>query len=87
MFTDKHTEDVRVAMAMSAGALTDEEVWRLTMVQRRCGNQPHLLELGLDIRRLQFARWLVERGIVNEGLETDHTDVAVGESCGVAAVA
>ncbi|MGZ3599998.1 MAG: hypothetical protein ACXVCO_09535 [Ktedonobacterales bacterium] len=85
MFIDKHTEGVQVAQATSADTLTDEDVWRLTMIQQRCGYQPLLLELGLDIRRLEFARWLVERGIVNEGQETAHTDSATAESCGVVA--
>ena len=85
MITDKHTEGVQVAMATSADTLTDDEVWRLTMIQQRCGYQPLLLELGLDIRRLEFARWLVQQGIVNEGLETERTDSATGESCEVVA--
>jgi hypothetical protein len=85
MITGKRTEGVQVALATSADALTDDEVLRLTMIQQRCGYQPLLLELGLDIRRLEFARWLVQRGIVNEGLETARTDPATGESCGVVA--
>lgn len=79
MITGKHAEDVQVATATSTDTLTDDEVWHLKMIQQRCGYQPLLLELGLDIRRLEFARWLVERGILNEGMEAEHTDAATGD--------
>ncbi len=79
MNTGEHTEGMQVALATSAGTFTDDEKMYLTMIQQRCGYQPLLLELGLDIRRLEFARWLVQRGILNEGVETEHTDAATGD--------
>ncbi len=81
MIIGERTEGIGVAVVTGADALTDEEVWRLTMLQRRCGYQPLLLELGIDIRRLEFARWLIQRGILSEGPETARTDSATGKSC------
>lgn len=69
MTTREHTKGAHVAMATGADACTDDVVWRLTMLLQRCGHQPPLLELGLDICRLEFARWLAQRGILNEGVE------------------
>ena len=54
-----------------AGSFTDEEARRLEALQRRCGDWPLGVELGLDIQRLEFARWLVQRGILNEGVERE----------------
>ncbi len=85
MITRERTEGIEVAVATGAGALTDEEVWRLTMLQRRCGYQPLLLELGLEIRRLEFARWLIQRDILSEGPTTARTDSTTGKSCGLVA--
>ncbi len=86
MITGERAEGIEAAVATSAGALTDEELRRLTMLQRRCGYQPVLLELGIDIRRLEFARWLVQRGILNEGVQTARTDSVTGERCEMAAL-
>ena len=54
-----------------AGSFTDEEARRLEALQRRCGDSPLAIELGLDPQRLEFARWLVRRGILNEGVEQE----------------
>ena len=65
-------EQATGTLAMDTAAstpFTAEEAQRLDAFQRRFGYQPHLLELGLDIQRLEFARWLVRHGILNEGLE------------------
>lgn len=85
MITGERTEGIEVAVATSADALTDEEIQRLTLLQRRCSYQPILLELGMDIRRLEFARWLVQRGILSEGPEIARTDSATDKHCGLVA--
>ncbi len=54
--------------AVSLTPLTAEELRRLEAYQRRCDYQPVCVELGLDPRRLEFARWLVQRGALNEGV-------------------
>lgn len=86
MITAEHTEGVEPTVVASAGALTDAEVQSLTMFQQRCGYQPLFLELGMDIRRLEFARWLVQRGILNEGIGIACEDSATGADCELRAV-
>lgn len=66
--------------AQGTDVLTAEEMWRLSVLLRRYGDQPLYVELGLDIRRLEFARWLVQRGVLNEGLEHANADEA-GDKC------
>lgn len=86
MNTGEHTEGIQLALATSTDTLTDDEKTYLTMIQQRCGYQPLFLELGLDIHRLEFARWLVQRGILNEGLEAECTDATTGEIYGLLAL-
>jgi hypothetical protein len=45
---------------------TAEEVQRLTALRQRVNVQPMHLDLGIDVRRLEFARWLVEHGRLGE---------------------
>jgi hypothetical protein len=39
-------------------------------LRRRAREQPDLLDLPLPVRRLQFARWLVEQGRMGETLDS-----------------
>lgn len=55
--------------AVTLTVLTMQEMRRLEAYQRRCDYQPICVELGLDPRRLEFARWLVRRGLLSEELE------------------
>lgn len=55
--------------AVTLTVLTMQEMRRLEAYQRRCDYQPICVELGLDPRRLEFARWLVQRGLLSEELE------------------
>lgn len=48
--------------------LTPEEIARLAMVRARYEGHPEYLELGLDERRLVFARWLVAKGALSDDL-------------------
>jgi len=47
---------------------TAEQVQRLTTLRQRLASQPVHLDLGIDARRLEFARWLVEHGRLGEGV-------------------
>lgn len=49
-----------------------EEARQLTDLQRRYGPLLHYHELGFDVRRLEFALWLVRTGRLSE-------NVAAGE--------
>jgi hypothetical protein len=55
----------------TASLLTAAEAQRLAEYLRRCDYQPLYVELGMDPRRLEFARWLFQHGILNEDLERD----------------
>lgn len=46
---------------------TAEEWRRLSALSQRISRLPDYRELELDICRLEFVRWLVQRGIFNEG--------------------
>ena len=43
-------------------AFTPEELARLTTLRQRMNTQPDYVELGLDLNRLAYVRWLVEQG-------------------------
>ena len=45
---------------------TPQEAARLAALYEQYRTQPDYGELGLDIRRLQFARWLVRTGRLSE---------------------
>jgi len=47
---------------------TAEEARRLMVLRQRLASQPVHLDLGIDARRLEFARWLVEHGRLGEGI-------------------
>lgn len=49
------------------GRFTAMEWMRLLAMRQRLANQPDLCELDINVCRLQFARWLVKHGILNEG--------------------
>ena len=57
------------ASAELDGALTAEEMRRLEAFLRRCDDQPQYAEWEINPRRLEFARWLIQRGRLSEGLE------------------
>ncbi len=49
--------------------LSVDEVRRLEAFLRRCDYQPQCVEWELDPRRQEFARWLIQRGRLNEDVE------------------
>ncbi len=57
------------ASTETIGALTADEMRRLDAFQRNCDYQPQYVEWELDLRRLEFARWLVQHGRLSEDLE------------------
>jgi hypothetical protein len=61
------TETSTEQLAME-DAFTPEQLARLRALRAAYHENPTLAELGLDLRRLEFARWLVARGMLNEGL-------------------
>lgn len=46
---------------------TAEEWSRLSALRQRIASLPDYRELGSDIRRLEFVRWLVQHGKLSEG--------------------
>lgn len=50
------------------GKLTAEEIARLTAVRAKYRGHPKCVEFALDERRLAFARWQVECGLLSEEL-------------------
>ncbi len=60
--------DAQVSPA-SDGALTTEEVRRLEDFLSRRHYQPQYAEWEIDPQRLEFARWLVQRGSLTENVE------------------
>lgn len=70
-FTYKYGRDdaeVRRAAAF-ADAFTPKELDRLQTLRDRAASAYASIELGLDERRLRFARWLAEHGRIGEGVE------------------
>ena len=57
------------AITAPVGALTAEEMRRLEAFQRGCEYQPQCLEWEIDPQRLEFVRWLIQRGRLSEDLE------------------
>lgn len=73
---DQLTNDMngsQTRLATPESLFSVEEFARLTALrdraQSRIEAEPE--ELGLDLRRLQFARWLVQTGRLNEMLTDD----------------
>jgi hypothetical protein len=58
--------------------LTTEEVERLTNLRERIALQPVHLDLEIAARRLEFARWLVEHGRMDEGFAPGIATAASG---------
>jgi hypothetical protein len=48
------------------GHFSTEEITRLHALRQHVLSHPASLELGIDERRLTFARWLVEHGKLSE---------------------
>jgi hypothetical protein len=48
------------------GRFTSEEGQRLIALRQRLALRPTPVDLDIDERRLQFARWLVEHGRLSE---------------------
>lgn len=66
MLAWEHASDTAARSQMAREALTQDEAQRLEALRERWSAQLECAELGLDLRRLQFARWLVQRGILTE---------------------
>ncbi len=56
----------RAATEQEQPSFTPEEIVKLAALQARSRSID--IELGLDERRLKFARWLVDHGRLSEGL-------------------
>jgi hypothetical protein len=57
-----HKSVSRVESESARSALTLDEIARLSSMRARYDGRPEYLELGLDERKLTFARWLVTQG-------------------------
>ncbi len=54
--------------AAVATTFTPEEIAKLATLRTHLQSRAVSIELGLDDRRLAFARWLVEHGKLSEGV-------------------
>lgn len=72
MLAWEHASDTLAQAQAEAQApqdvLTQAEMQRLEALRARWSSLPECVELEMDLRRLQFARWLVQRGILREGI-------------------
>jgi hypothetical protein len=53
---------------------TTEEIRRLTALWQQLAVQPAHVDLGFEVRRLEFARWLVEHGHLGEEISPSATN-------------
>jgi hypothetical protein len=64
----EHETDTTSQPPLLEGLFTTEEIARLHTLRQHFLSYPASLELGIDDRRLTFARWLVEHGKLSESL-------------------
>lgn len=57
------------------GHFTPEESIRITHLRKRFHAHPICFKLDINYRRLEFARWLVDRGYLSEWCDTDDDGV------------
>jgi ABC-type branched-subunit amino acid transport system ATPase component len=68
MWTSEHEHNTDGKTATALAAFTAVELARLERLRERHAAYLGYAEQGLDLRRLEFARWLVQRGILSEEL-------------------
>ncbi|HEX8036695.1 MAG TPA: hypothetical protein VF510_22750 [Ktedonobacterales bacterium] len=68
MFLWEKANQTRRAATLAA-SFTPEEFARLYLLREQYETSRDCGEFGLDERRLRFARWLVEQGRLNDGVE------------------
>ena len=66
MWASEHENNTEGKTATATAAFTMPELARLELLRERHAAYPDYAELGMDIRRLQFARLLAQRGILGE---------------------
>jgi hypothetical protein len=65
----KKCQATKSAAVITIPGFTGAQRARLTRLRAHVRARAPDLTCGLDVRRLQFARWLVERGRLSEGVE------------------
>lgn len=66
MMPHEYTNNVNSLPATLGGSFTADEVSRLTDLRRNYHEHAEYLERVIDERRLEFARWLLDRGKLSE---------------------
>ena len=66
MTPHEYTNNVNSLPATLSGNFTTDEVSRLTNFRRNYHEHTEYLERVIDERRLEFARWLLDRGKLSE---------------------
>lgn len=66
MLAWEHASDTLAQAQAPEDVLTHDEMRRLEALRTRWSSRLECVELEMDLRRLQFARWLVQRGILRE---------------------
>lgn len=51
---------------LDLATFTEDEIARLRALSRRFDSHAEYFEMDLDVRRLEFARWLVQHGRLSE---------------------
>jgi hypothetical protein len=66
MLPQEHETNNQIQMAMRDGQFTAEEMTRLMELRQRLHTYTEFWEHTSDVRRLEFARWLVQHGKLSE---------------------
>jgi len=69
MFPWKRKAEQPLATEDDLPGFTGAQRARLTSLRAHLRSRDPACEIGLDARRLQFARWLVRRGRLSEGMD------------------
>jgi hypothetical protein len=68
MYADERAESWLERWAELDFCFTPDEICRLIDLRRRYAELVRYREQGLDVRRLEFARWLARTGRLSEGM-------------------
>jgi hypothetical protein len=58
---------------LTQGDFTAEQEAHIVALRQQFATFPDQFALELNYRRLEFVRWLVEQGMLNEGVDERHT--------------
>jgi hypothetical protein len=65
----RHALNKQETVELAKDRFTAEEERRLTALRRQVEAHPECYSLEINVRRLEFAAWLVERGHLGDGVK------------------